>query len=146
MERAVAGSMAREVVDAREEAFDRDQIVWFFGHVFSAFGAVLAVPAVLFGLYEGSIQLILPVGFAGLMLGFLGWCCDSNKLGSAVMALSIIAVFLGLSISQGGVEGISATDPANRDAPNGVVADSGARENQSGEYARLTGAAASDER
>lgn len=127
-----------------ERELTQAQIVAFFGRAFSILGALFAVPAVLFGLYEGSIQHILPVGFMALMLGVMGWCCGSNKLGVAVMTLSLAAMFFGLSISQGHVAGVDATDPANPSVSRQIVADSNQQDHR-GEYAGL-GATSSNKR
>ncbi len=68
------------------------------GRVLAGIGLVVCVPI---GAYFVSIA----VGFAGIILGIMGYALGSRRLGFATIVLCTVAMFVGLLVGQGVIVG-----------------------------------------
>lgn len=77
-----------------------------------ALGILLALAtAVMASTQQFSVLGATSTAFAGIILGIVGYFLGARRLGTAAAFLSIVALILGLAVSQGLVPGLERTDP-----------------------------------
>ncbi len=70
----------------------------FWGRTLAAVALVFCVPV---GIYFVSIAM----EFVGIVLGIVGYALGARRLGSLVVVLSTVAMFVGLLVAQGVIPG-----------------------------------------
>ena len=81
-----------------------------FGAVAGVFGVLSGLAGGIFGLGGGLLGAAIPAASVGVMLGLAGYVLGARGLGRAAAIFSVVAIIFAMSVGQGYVPGLQATD------------------------------------
>lgn len=92
--------------EERREASARS----FVATIVCGLGILLSVSVGIYTLVAGGSFGIISAAAVGVGLGILGYLLGANRLGTATIVISVVALFLGLAATSGLIPGIEASD------------------------------------
>ena len=82
----------------------------FFGVLAGVSGVLAGLAGGIFGLGDGLIGSAIPATSAGIFLGIIGYVLGARGLGRSAAIFSVVALIFAMSVGQGYVPGLQATD------------------------------------